>query len=71
MSLLNGAHLQLFPKVKSLLEQQGAENILVIGGGIIPQQDRKILEERGIHGNFGPGTPLNEIIYYIKQKCNG
>lgn len=48
MSLLNGAHLQLFPKVKSLLEQQGAENILVIGGGIIPQQDRKTLEKRGI-----------------------
>jgi methylmalonyl-CoA mutase, C-terminal domain len=70
MSLLNGAHLQLFPKVKSLLEQQGAEDILVIGGGIIPQQDRKILEKRGIHGNFGPGTALTEIIEYIKKKCN-
>ncbi len=70
MSLLNGAHLQLFPKVKSLLEQQGAEDILVIGGGIIPQQDRKILEKCGIHGNFGPGTALTEIIEYIKKKCN-
>lgn len=70
MSLLNGAHLQLFPKVKSLLEQQGAENILVIGGGIIPQQDRNTLEKCGIYGNFGPGTALTKIIEYIKQKCN-
>lgn len=70
MSLLNGAHLQLFPKVKSLLEKRGAKNILVIGGGIIPQKDKKILEKRGVYGNFGPGTSLHEIIEYIKKKCN-
>ena len=70
MSLLNGAHLRLFPKVKSLLEKQGAKNIVVIGGGIIPQKDKKILEKHGIHGNFGPGTSLNEIIEYIRKKCN-
>lgn len=51
MSLLNGAHMRLFPKVKSLLQQQGGKNILVIGGGIIPQQDKKILETRN-QGKF-------------------
>jgi methylmalonyl-CoA mutase C-terminal domain/subunit len=66
MSLLNGADMRLFPKVKSLLQQQGGKNILVIGGGIIPQQDKKILEKQGIKGNFGPGTSLKEIITFIR-----
>jgi methylmalonyl-CoA mutase, C-terminal domain len=69
MSLLNGAHLTLFPRVKSLLDKQGAKNVLVIGGGIIPQNDKKLLENKGVHGNFGPGTPLKEIIEYIKDHC--
>lgn len=68
MSLLNGAHMRLFPKVKSLLQQQGGKNILVIGGGIIPQQDKKILEKQGIKGNFGPGTSLKEIIAFIRTE---
>jgi methylmalonyl-CoA mutase C-terminal domain/subunit len=66
MSLLNGAHLTLFPKVKALLDKQGAKNILVIGGGIIPKKDKELLETRGVYGNFGPGTPLGTIIDYIK-----
>jgi methylmalonyl-CoA mutase C-terminal domain/subunit len=65
MSLLNGAHLTLFPRVKALLNKQGGENILLIGGGIIPETDKKLLEEKGIRGNFGPGTSLHEIIEYI------
>jgi methylmalonyl-CoA mutase C-terminal domain/subunit len=65
MSLLNGAHLTLFPRVKSLLDKQGGENILLIGGGIIPERDKKLLEEKGIRGNFGPGTSLHDIIEYI------
>ena len=55
MSLLNGAHMVLFPKVRSMLNKRGGKDILVIGGGIIPQKDKKLLEKRGIHGNFGPG----------------
>jgi methylmalonyl-CoA mutase, C-terminal domain len=70
MSLLNGAHLGLFSKVRSLLNKQGAKNIVVIGGGIIPQKDKKIMEKHGIHGNSGPGTSLKGIIEYIKKKCN-
>jgi methylmalonyl-CoA mutase, C-terminal domain len=69
MSLLSGAHMRLFPRVKTLLNKQGAKNILVIGGGIIPQSDKKLLEKKGVHGNFGPGTPLRDIIEYISMKC--
>lgn len=47
MSLLNGAHLTLFPKVKALLDKQGAKNILVLGGGIIPKKDKELLESVG------------------------
>jgi methylmalonyl-CoA mutase C-terminal domain/subunit len=65
MSLLNGAHLLLFPKVARLLREKGLDNILLIGGGIIPENDKKQLEKEGIMGNFGPGTPLPDIIKYI------
>ena len=65
MSLLNGAHLTLFPKVAKLLKEQGIDDILIIGGGVIPTKDKKILEKEGITGNFGPGTPLELIINHI------
>lgn len=67
MSLLNGAHLTLFPKVARLLKEKGAGNILVVGGGIIPPSDREELERHGVSGNFGPGTPLSVIISHIKE----
>src|SRR3712207_3863014 len=68
MSLLNGAHLTLFPKVARLLKEKGAGDILVVGGGIIPESDRKELEKQGVTGNFGPGTPLPVIINHIREK---
>ncbi len=68
MSLLNGAHLTLFPKVVKLLKEKGREDILVIGGGIIPEQDKQLLEKEGVLGNFGPGTPLHVIIDFIKRR---
>src|SRR5919106_3310057 len=67
MSLLNGAHLTLFPKVAKLLKDQGIDDILIIGGGVIPAKDKKILEKERITGNFGPGTPLNVIINHINS----
>ena len=67
MSLLNGAHLTIFPKVARLLKEQKGDDILLIGGGIIPEKDKKLLEGQGINGNFGPGTPLKEIIEYITK----
>ena len=65
MSLLNGAHLTLFPKVATILKEQGIDDILIIGGGVIPAKDKKLLEKQGITGNFGPGTPLQIIINHI------
>ena len=65
MSLLNGAHLTLFPKVAKILKNQGIDDILLIGGGVIPEGDKKQLENQGITGNFGPGTPLQIIIDHI------
>jgi methylmalonyl-CoA mutase C-terminal domain/subunit len=67
MSLLNGAHLTLFPKVARLLKDQGVDDILLIGGGVIPGKDKKTLQEKGVEGNFGPGTPLDVIIQYINN----
>jgi methylmalonyl-CoA mutase C-terminal domain/subunit len=67
MSLLNGAHLTLFPRVAAVLEEQGVNDILLIGGGVIPGKDKKLLEEQGIKGNFGPGTPLEVIIDFISS----
>ena len=67
MSLLNGAHLTLFPRVATVLKEQGISDILLIGGGVIPGKDKKLLEEKGIKGNFGPGTPLEVIIDFINN----
>jgi methylmalonyl-CoA mutase C-terminal domain/subunit len=67
MSLLNGAHLTIFPKVARLLKERGVNDILIVGGGIIPENDKRILEEQGITGNFGPGTQLSSIIDHINR----
>lgn len=65
MSLLNGAHLTLFPKVSRLLREQNIQDILLVGGGVIPESDKNELEKAGITGNFGPGTSLDKIIEHI------
>ena len=67
MSLLNGAHLVLFPKVARLLKENGVNDILLVGGGIIPEKDKELLEKQEITGNFGPGTPLPTIINHISE----
>ncbi|MFW9912393.1 MAG: cobalamin B12-binding domain-containing protein [Candidatus Thorarchaeota archaeon] len=66
LSILSGAHMALFPKVLELLKQEGADDILVVGGGIIPEDDVAELKKAGIAEIFGPGTPLDEITEYIK-----
>ena len=65
MSLLNGAHLTLFPKVATILKDRGVNDILLIGRGGIPGKDKKILEEKDGKGNFGTGTALDVIIEFI------
>jgi methylmalonyl-CoA mutase C-terminal domain/subunit len=68
MSLLNGAHLTAFPRVAQLLKRRGARDILLVGGGIIPDDDKPILEKHRITGNFGPGTPLKVITDHILER---
>jgi methylmalonyl-CoA mutase C-terminal domain/subunit len=67
MSILSGAHLTLFPRVKALLDEAGAGHILLTGGGIIPAEDAHRLEEQGVGRLFGPGTPTSEAIAYIRE----
>jgi methylmalonyl-CoA mutase C-terminal domain/subunit len=63
---LSGAHMALFPKTVELIRQKGGQDILIIGGGIIPKKDIPKLKEAGIAQIFGPGTPLDEIAKFIK-----
>ena len=69
LSCLSGAHTYLFPKVVELLKERGAEDILVTGGGIIPEEDRNNLEALGMKGLFGPGTHTQEIIEFIQKNA--
>jgi len=66
LGCLSGAHMALFPKTVELIRQKGGEDILVIGGGIIPKKDVPKLKETGIAQIFGPGTPLDEISNFIQ-----
>ena len=67
LSLLNGAHATLFPRVVKELKKKGIKDVLVIGGGTIPEEDKKILEKSGVTGNFGPGTSLDDVISHIRK----
>ncbi|NLJ59028.1 MAG: cobalamin B12-binding domain-containing protein [Tissierellia bacterium] len=67
LSLLSGAHNYLFPKVAELLKEQGVDDLLVIGGGVIPNEDIQGLKDAGIAEIFTPGTPTREMIDYIKN----
>ncbi len=66
MSLLSGAHNHLFPKVMQLLKEKGVDDVLVIGGGVIPEDDIPGLLESGIAAVFTPGTPTTTTIDFIK-----
>ncbi len=67
VSILSGAHLELFPIVLQKLSEKGLENTIVMAGGIIPEEDHPALHQMGIKGIFGPGTPTNEIAEFIKN----
>lgn len=68
MSILSGAHMTLFPEVIRLLKEKGAEDMLVFGGGIIPEEDKQALYEQGCGRLFGPGTEIAEIVAYLKER---
>ncbi len=67
LSVLSGAHMTLFPRVLELLEEEGADGVLLTGGGIIPETDMEALKEVGVGRLFGPGTPTSEAIEYIRD----
>jgi methylmalonyl-CoA mutase C-terminal domain/subunit len=71
LSILSGAHMTLFPRVKQLLSDQGRDDILVIGGGIIPQDDIEQLEVQGVARLFGPGTTTTDIVEYVTEWFQG
>ena len=67
MSILSGAHMTLFRRVLELLREEGADHILLTGGGIIPEDDMRALEEQGIGKLFGPGTTTGAAVEYIRS----
>jgi methylmalonyl-CoA mutase, C-terminal domain len=66
LSILSGAHNAIVPRVMDLLKQRGIDDILVVLGGTIPEQDIPFLNEHGVTGIFGPGTPMEQIIGFIR-----
>ena len=67
LSILSGAHMTLFPRIIELLKEQEADHILIIGGGIIPEEDIKHLESIGVGKLFGPGTATMEPIEFVRE----
>ena len=67
MSILSGAHPHLFPKVVNLLREKGMDDVLVIGGGVIPEGDIPALKEAGVAAVFTPGTPTGDVVDFIKE----
>ena len=67
LSILSGAHLEILPEIMRLLQEEEMDDVKVLLGGIIPEQDRKILLEMGISAVFGPGTSTSEIVEFIQH----
>ena len=65
LSSLNNAHMTIFPNVLNIMKEKGLDDVLLVGGGIIPKKDMKGLESKGVGKLFGPGTPVQETIDFI------
>lgn len=70
LSLLSGAHNELFPQIAKMLKQEDAEDIIVFGGGVIPEKDIPFLKKKGVKAVFTPGTPISEVIDFIENNSN-
>ena len=70
LSVLSGAHMTIFSKVKKLMDEEGIENVLLTGGGIIPKEDMQTLSKLGVGKMFGPGTTVDSTIEYIESWVN-
>ena len=67
ISILSGAHMTVFPKVLQLMKEKGMDDVLLTGGGIIPDEDMRQLQSMGVGNLFAPGAPTSEIAGYIKE----
>ena len=67
LSILSGAHMTLFPKIMELIKQKKLDDVLVFAGGIIPEEDVPSLKELGIKEVFGPGTPTETVVNFVKE----
>ena len=67
ISILSGAHMTIFPKILELMKNKQMDDVLLTGGGIIPDDDMKVLNDKGVGKLFAPGTPTSEIAGYIKE----
>lgn len=67
LSVLSGAHMTLFPRVLGLLREEGADHMLLTGGGIIPKEDMHSLSEQGVGKLFGPGTSTTDAVAYVRD----
>ncbi|UCB61050.1 MAG: cobalamin B12-binding domain-containing protein [Candidatus Bathyarchaeota archaeon] len=68
LSILSGAHMTLFPRIMKLMETKGVDDVLVFAGGIIPEEDVVPLKNLGVQEIFGPGTPTNAVIKFVKAQ---
>lgn len=68
VSILSGAHLVIFRKITELMKHYGMDDVLLVGGGIIPDEDKPLLEAMGVKGLFGPGTSTQEIIDFMRAE---
>jgi methylmalonyl-CoA mutase C-terminal domain/subunit len=68
LSILSGAHLAIFPKIMELLKAQGMDDVIVLAGGIIPDEDISQVKAMGVQGVFGPGTSLSAIVEFIREQ---
>ncbi len=68
LSILSGAHLEILPEIMRLLREEGMDDVLVVLGGIIPEQDREPLLKMGIAAVFGPGTSTQQIVEFVQQE---
>ena len=69
LSILSGAHLEIFPRVIAELKSRGVDDVLLFAGGIIPQDDISTIQEIGFKGVFGPGTDTNDIISFVRDNA--
>ena len=70
LSVLSGAHMTQFPQVLKQMQQNGLEDVLLFGGGIIPKEDMENLRQQGVGQMFGPGTPMQDIVDYLHSSLS-